>query len=495
MDSPQQDDATRQPLSVGELTARIKRTLEQGFSRIRVIGEVSRLVRQRSGHTYFTIKDADAALSAVIWRSTGMRLTAHPEEGQQYIFTGHISLYAPQGRYQLVVTRVEAAGGGALAAEFERRKRLFAERGWFDTEQKAPLPALPRHIGIVTSEQAAALQDVRKVLASRPAWLRLTLSSTPVQGAQAAGGIASAIRRLQAMPTPPDVILLVRGGGSPEDMWCFNEEAVVRAVFECTIPIISGIGHEIDFSLADFAADVRAATPSNAAEVACPGTDELRKRLPRLPLLKQLLRQLITHSEQRRRSQTDRLQHVWRTSQDQHHLHTERQTNRLHAAGRESIRTSRVRLHDARQRLGQLEPRLRLGRQRQRLNRQHHRLITCERQRLHSLDQHRRATYHRLTTAGSALLPAFHQQLTRPAQRLRALPEPYIDRLAGRLKHRTGRLSALDPYGVLARGYSLAMTERGRIISSAAALHTGDAMQVRFADGRVHTRVESTEPE
>ena len=145
-------------LSVSELTAQIKQLLEQGFSRVKVSGEVSRLTARAGGHMYFTIKDANAALAAVIWKSTALRLSVQPEEGKQYIFHGHISLYPPQGRYQLVVSRLEAEGGGALAAEFERRKRLFAERGWFDTELKKPLPALPKHIGIVTSQTAAALQ-------------------------------------------------------------------------------------------------------------------------------------------------------------------------------------------------------------------------------------------------------------------------------------------------------------------------------------------------
>lgn len=473
MDQPQEDATAEQPLSVGELTARIKQALEQGFSRVRVVGEVSRLAQQRSGHAYFTIKDADASLSAVIWRSTLARLTTRPEEGQQYVFSGHISVYAPQGRYQLVVTRVEAAGGGALAAEFERRKKLFSERGWFDPERKQPIPALPHHVGIVTSEQAAALQDVRKVLASRPAWLRLTLSPTPVQGAQATGGIAAAIRRLQAMPEPPDVILLVRGGGSPEDLWCFNEEAVVKAIVECNIPVITGVGHEIDFSLADFAADLRAATPSNAAELACPASEELRRRLPRLPLLQQLLRQSITHGEKSRQAQIHRLQHTWRTAQDQRHLHSERHTHRLLAAWRHLANHRRDTLHTTRRRLAHLEPRLRLGRQRQMLNQWYRRLSACQEQQMHRLDRRRRDTHHRLLHIGSRMMPRFDQLLS----------------------NQSGRLAALNPYSILARGYSLTMTEGGEIITSAATLHTNDLMQVRFSDGRVHTRVESTELE
>ncbi|MDX8405816.1 MAG: exodeoxyribonuclease VII large subunit, partial [Mariprofundus sp.] len=253
------------PISVTQLTARIKQMLEQGFVGITVSGEVSRLTRPASGHLYFTIKDAHAAIAAVVWRSAAMRLHTRPEEGGEYIFTGHLSVYEPRGSYQLIVTRIEAAGAGKLAAEFERRKQLFAERGWFDPANKHAIPSLPQHIGIATSATAAALEDVKKVLATRPAWLQLTLSPCLVQGAAAPASIVAALTALACLPNRPDLILLVRGGGSIEDLWCFNDESVVRAVMDCPIAIISGIGHEIDITLTDFAADKRAATPSNAA--------------------------------------------------------------------------------------------------------------------------------------------------------------------------------------------------------------------------------------
>ncbi|PJA33341.1 MAG: exodeoxyribonuclease VII large subunit, partial [Zetaproteobacteria bacterium CG_4_9_14_3_um_filter_53_7] len=196
--------------------------LEQGFARVEVSGEVSRLTRPSSGHLYFTIKDAHAAISAVVWRTTALRLMNQPEEGGEFIFSGHISLYEPRGSYQLVVTRIESAGAGRLAAEFERRKLLFAQRGWFDTQRKQAIPALPSHIGIITSPTAAAFEDVKKVLHTRPAWLQLTLSPCLVQGSSAPKSIEAAIQKISAMVNPPDVLLLVRGGGSIEDLWCFN---------------------------------------------------------------------------------------------------------------------------------------------------------------------------------------------------------------------------------------------------------------------------------
>ncbi|MCF6208998.1 MAG: exodeoxyribonuclease VII large subunit [Ghiorsea sp.] len=252
------------PLTVTELTARIKQVLEQGFSRVEVTGEISRLTSPSSGHLYFTIKDSHAAISAVVWRSAAARLKTRPKEGQAYVFTGHLSLYEPRGSYQLVVTGIASAGAGRLAEEFERRKVLFAERGWFDADNKKGIPTYPKHIAIVTSQTAAAFADVKKVLSTRPAWLNITLSPAVVQGESAPQSITRAMQRLHDLADKPDVILLVRGGGSMEDLWCFNDERVVQAIVDADIPIISGVGHEIDTTLADLAADVRAATPSNA---------------------------------------------------------------------------------------------------------------------------------------------------------------------------------------------------------------------------------------
>jgi len=321
----------KQPLSVSELTVCIKQVLEQGFSSVRVLGEISRLNRQTSGHMYFTIKDEGATLSAVVWKSTTQHLAQLPEEGQQYIFTGHISLYPPQGRYQLIVSSLELAGSGALAIEFERRKKEFSEHGWFSPEIKRTVPSLPRHVGIVTSETAAALQDVKKVLSTRPGWLQLTLSPTLVQGTAAASQIAHALKRLQRMQNKPDVILLVRGGGSPEDLWCFNEKIVVRAIVECDIPVITGIGHDIDVSLADFAADKHAATPSNAAEIVCPDSKTLHQQMPRLPLLRQLIRHSLTHARQNMENQHIQLRHHWTSAQDERRMHVSRAEARFAA--------------------------------------------------------------------------------------------------------------------------------------------------------------------
>jgi len=460
---------TINPITVSELTAHIRQLLEQGFSRIRVVGEVSRLVSHGSGHMYFTIKDSGAVLSAVIWRSTLARMTLQPEEGQEYIFSGHISVYEPRGVYQLIVRRVELSGSGALAAEFERRKREFAGRGWFDADRKQPIPELPEHIGIVTSENAAALQDVSKVLASRPGWLKRTLSPAPVQGATAATGIARAIRRLYELPERPDVILLVRGGGSMEDMWCFNEEAVVRAIVDCPLPVITGIGHEIDVTLADFAASLRAATPSNAAELACPARDSLHARLPRLATLHQLVRRQLDQAGKSALHLRTQAEHSWRLAQDRRHMHAERAATGFAHACHEVVRQRRLQLGALITRLTEKQPKAQFARRM--------RLLSSTSQRLldalpHQLACGRMQIHHRTN--------ALRHGIMHDIQYKRGL----VEKLAG-------RLDTLSPYHVLSRGYTLSMDSGRRLITSRTALHPGQIFRLLFHDGEALARAES----
>jgi len=460
------DAATSAPLSVTELTARIKQMLEIGFSRVEVSGEVSRLTRPSSGHIYFTIKDAHAAIAAVIWRSTAMRLQFLPQEGEAYLFAGHISLYEPRGAYQLIISRVEAIGAGKLAAEFERRKQAWTERGWFDAARKRSLPPLPQHIGVITSSTAAAFEDVKKVLATRPAWLQITLAPALVQGQAAPASIAAAIKNIAAMDAPPDVILLVRGGGSIEDLWCFNAEAVVKAIVDCPIPVITGIGHEIDTTLSDLAADMRAATPSNAAEISCPARDELRGRLPKLAMLRQLFRQQV---EQHRRiyvSLRQRQNYAWQRYADaRHHRIEQLQAALLHAAGSVSGRT-RIPLRQLEKRLMPLQPVKRLQQQR--------RLQASESSRLH---QHMHA-----------LLQQCRQSFVGVSAQL-MMQRQHIETKRQQLNVLCGKLEELDPTRVLERGYSMALTPDGRLITHAAGLSPGERMQVRFRDGKVETTV------
>ena len=265
--------------TVGEISGAIKRTLETSFDRIRVRGEVGRTNYHGSGHLYFTLKDADAAMDAVAWRATVGRLSLRVEEGMEVICTGRISSYPKTSRYQIVVEAVELAGEGALLKLFEDRRRRLAEEGLFDPERKRELPYLPATIGVVTSPTGAVIHDILHRLEDRfPT--RVLLWPVPVQGDGAAERIAAAIDGFNALPSDgavprPDLLIVARGGGSLEDLWQFNEEAVAYAAAASAIPLISAVGHETDTTLIDFAADLRAPTPTAAAEIAVPVRTEI----------------------------------------------------------------------------------------------------------------------------------------------------------------------------------------------------------------------------
>ncbi len=267
------------PYTVSELTAQIRARLErEPFHDLWVEGELSNLSRPSSGHIYFTLKDAGAQLAGVMWRTQAQRLRSLPRDGERVRVHGRLGVYEAGGKYQLYADHLEAAGIGALSAEFERLKARLGAEGLFAPERKRPLPPFPRRIGVVTSPTTAALRDVLTVLRRRYPLAEVVLSPTPVQGDAAPPQIAAALAALNAREDV-DVLLLVRGGGSLEDLWAFNDERVARAVANSRIPVVSGVGHETDFSLADFAADLRAPTPTAAAELATPDRAELRAQL------------------------------------------------------------------------------------------------------------------------------------------------------------------------------------------------------------------------
>lgn len=260
--------------TVGDFTVQIKRSLERDFATVWVTGEVSNLRAQPSGHLYFVLKDAQAQLSCVLFRGQTVAERSQLRDGIQVTLGGDLTLYESRGQYQLRVVHVELQGAGALQVAFERLKARLAAEGLFDSGRKRAIPRYPKRIGVVTSASTAALRDVLHVLSRRAGNLEVILSPTRVQGKGAEAEIASAIDRLNAWSTPEttiDVILVTRGGGSIEDLWCFNEEVVARAIVRSRIPVISAVGHEIDFTIADFAADLRAATPSAAAELMTEG--------------------------------------------------------------------------------------------------------------------------------------------------------------------------------------------------------------------------------
>jgi exodeoxyribonuclease VII large subunit len=270
-------------LSVSELSSALKRTVEGAFDHVRVRGEISGFKRVGSGHCYFTLKDDGACIDAVIWRGQAAAIRFQPEDGIEVIATGKLTTYPARSRYQIVVERLELAGQGALMALLDKRRRALAAEGLFDEERKRRLPFAPRKIGVVSSPTGAVIRDIIHRLEDRfPT--HVLLWPVPVQGEGAAEKIAAAIQGLNALPEPPDLIIVARGGGSIEDLWAFNEEVVVRAVAGSAVPTISAVGHETDSTLCDFAADRRAPTPTAAAEMAVPVRAELLSAVQALGL-------------------------------------------------------------------------------------------------------------------------------------------------------------------------------------------------------------------
>lgn len=269
------------PLTVGEVTRRIKDQLESGFPYLAVEGELSNVRPSSTGHLYFTLKDEEASLSAVLFRGRATGVTFTPEDGQQVVIYGGISVYAKRGAYQIIVERMELAGVGRILAMLEARKQSLASEGLFDADRKRRLPLLPQRIAVVTSPTGAALRDILNVLGRRNAGIDVVVCPTPVQGETAAPRIARMLS-IASRHRLGDVIIVTRGGGSIEDLLPFSDEAVVRAVAESEVPVISAVGHEIDWALTDYAADLRAPTPSAAAVVVAASREELLGRVREL---------------------------------------------------------------------------------------------------------------------------------------------------------------------------------------------------------------------
>jgi exodeoxyribonuclease VII large subunit len=261
--------------TVTELTGKIKNLLEQNFVDILVEGEASNVKQSANGHIYFTLKDSGAQLPCVIWRTTAQRLGLSLVDGQQIVVGGDIQVYAPHGRYQMIVGLVQQAGIGKLQQAFEALKAKLKAEGLFDEIHKKPIPKYPKRIGVVTSKTTAAFQDIRATLEKRWPVADVQLYHASVQGVNAAPEIVQAINYFSSNKSV-DVLIISRGGGSLEDLWAFNEESVARAVFTCSVPLISAVGHEVDFSISDFVADLRAATPTQAAVYATPDINEVR---------------------------------------------------------------------------------------------------------------------------------------------------------------------------------------------------------------------------
>jgi exodeoxyribonuclease VII large subunit len=270
---------TAQPLSVSQLTLLIKQSLEAEFASVWVSGELSDVSRPQSGHIYLTLKDENAQVRGVIWRSVASRLSFDLQDGQQVVCRGDIDVYPPRGVYQLIIRQVEPLGIGALQLALRKLHQRLAAEGLFDPGRKRPLPRFPRRIAFVTSPTGAAVRDFLEVLRRRWRGVQVLIIPAKVQGEGAAQDLVRGIRLANALTEPPDVLVVGRGGGSLEDLWCFNEEPVVRAIHASRIPVVSAVGHEIDVTLSDLVADVRALTPSEAATLVVPAAEEVRAGL------------------------------------------------------------------------------------------------------------------------------------------------------------------------------------------------------------------------
>ncbi|MBK8174374.1 MAG: exodeoxyribonuclease VII large subunit [Rhodospirillales bacterium] len=434
-------------ISVGELAYALKRHIEQGFETVRVQGEITGFKRAASGHLYFSLKDAEACLDSVCWRAVASRLSIAPADGIEIVATGRITTYPDRSKYQLVVEHIELAGEGALLKLLEERRRRLAEEGLFDAGRKRPIPLLPDVIGVVTSPSGAVIRDILHRLDDRfPR--HVLLWPVLVQGTEAATQIAAAITGFNALPSGgsvprPDLLIVARGGGSLEDLWAFNEEIVVRAAATSSIPLISAVGHETDWTLIDHAADLRAPTPTAAAEMAVPVRIELAARL--LGFQTRLAGATSRSLDERR--------------------------SRVLAAARGLPRPQNL-LLTARQRLDDWGERLRQG-----LG------IGVERRR------------RRLTHAEAGLqspLPKIDHRRTQVAAERRALDGALRALLAARtnsLQRAGGLLASFSYEEVLRRGFALILDADGHVVSTIKSLRPDARFAIRLTDGDARVRV------
>jgi exodeoxyribonuclease VII large subunit len=444
--SPEPDDRI---LTVGEVTRAIKETLNESFSGIWVKGEVSGIKRPDSGHVYFNLKEGQVAvLACAMWRGNAGRLTFDLREGLEVEAFGEIDVYPPRGAYQLIVRTLRPAGLGALLLQLEELKRRLAAEGLFDTARKRPLPRYPACVGVVTSPVGAAVRDVVKVLRARWPGVRIVLAPVRVQGQGAAQEIAAAIERFGRWGMA-DVLIVGRGGGSLEDLWAFNEEPVVRAIAGSRIPVVSAVGHEVDTTLADFAADVRAATPSNAAELVVRDRTEVRHRLESL-------------GDRAGRAVRDALADRRRALDALRGKYGFRRVRDVFTTFQQRIDESRERLEDAvRARIKGLRGRLD-GLARAYGLREFPRTLARQREQAHGLAR-------RLAQGAVAGVLAERRRL-------------------GALE---ARLRALSPRAVLERGYALVHAPGGALVRTAGSLAAGDRVTIEFARGEADAVVET----
>lgn len=433
-----------EPLSISQLNLDAQGLLESSFPLIWLQGELSNFSRPASGHWYFSLKDTRAQINGAMFRNRNRLLDFSPQNGQQVLVRAKITLYVPRGNFQIVVEHMEPAGQGALKAQFDALKAQLQSEGLFAQDRKQALPAWPNQIGVITSPSGAAIRDILQVLQRRCPSIPVVIYPAAVQGADAPAQLRQALE-LAVTRNECDVLIIGRGGGSLEDLWAFNDEALTRAVAECPIPIVSAVGHEVDTGLTDFAADLRAPTPSAAAELVSPDLSVVSQRLAGLHRrLRWVMAQQLRTPQERLRHLSQRLrsprQHLEQSSQRLDELH-----NRLQRQMQHRLTLLHGRLQPSQQRLARLSP------ERLLLDRQHQ-------------------------------LTALNKRLPQPIQR--QIQQQQVQ-LAGLSK----RLQTASPLETLARGYSI--TFKGEdAVRSVNQLQTGDTLTTRLVDGEVTARVE-----
>ncbi|WP_449285280.1 exodeoxyribonuclease VII large subunit [Marinobacter sp. PE14] len=444
--TPHLQDTRPRALSVSELNHQARHLLESSFMQVWVEGELSGFSRPSSGHWYFSLKDRKCQVRCAMFRGMNQRIRTPPKEGDQVRIRGKVTLYENRGDFQIIVEHIEPAGLGALQQAFEELKRKLLAEGLFDQARKKPLPSLPRHIGVVTSPTGAAIHDILTVLARRCPAIPVTLYPTAVQGKAATADIVRAIEAAQNHGVA-DVLIIGRGGGSLEDLWCFNEEAVARAISACRIPTVSAVGHEVDVTIADFVADLRAPTPSAAAEKISPDQSDWLKQLQErefrlsnaIGLALKRLRTQVGHLSARLR---DPRRELLEKAQRMDELEM-----RLQKVIRQRLTTVGVRNDHLRQRLVMQSPRRQLSDSQDALRRVSERLVSVMQ---HELKQRR-----------------------------------------DNLEHAAQTLNVVSPLATLGRGYSIVRDSEGQILRDTSNVNPGDTISARVAQGEMTAKVTS----
>jgi exodeoxyribonuclease VII large subunit len=440
--------AQRKIYSVYEITSDIKRSLDK-MGIIWIQGEISNCKLHSSGHIYFSLKDSRAQIKAACFRNNNMYLKFRPEDGMEVVVRGRLSVYEPRGDYQIIAEYMEPVGLGSLQLAFDQLKEKLRKQGLFDEAHKISLPLLPRKVGIVTSPTGAAIQDMLRILKRRNASLNVLLYSAKVQGAGASTEIAAGIRYFNERPDI-DVIIIGRGGGSIEDLWAFNEEIVALAIYQSELPLISAVGHEVDFTIADFVADLRAPTPSAAAEMVSGAREDLRITVNSL---RSRLCQAVKGGIERRRLNLERLAR-----------------NRAFTLTPNRIRDLQQRFDEAALKMSQAIRRYGVDlRHRERM------AVT----RLKKLDL-RRFIVHKKDI------------LTRDRMGLISGIKAQLQRKRSRFELAVGKVDALSPLAILKRGFALCRDSKDAIIKNAANVSPGDSVRVTLASGELNCRVENT---